>query len=669
MEAFLTLPVVHMTITTLRNRIFSVAIILLLATTYLIYQPGLPGNFFVLDDTANLNPLNTHGGITSARNAMAFITSGDTGPTGRPISLASFLIDDQYWPGDPGRYRYNNLLLHLLVGVVLYTFLRQLLRLTIMEKRPREIVALLTTALFLLHPLNTTTVLYIVQRMTILSVLFVLTGLSLHLYLRQHFRTTDYYHWRHLFALGANLTLFTTLATFSKENGILILPLVLALELIFADRLPAIRIRPLESTKGRGWRNGAVIAGLSVAVLALWFVWERFTAGYQNRPFTLSERLLTEATILFDYLHKILFPKIVGLSLFHDDIPVHGTLDIPVTLSLMALFFLFLVAVRARRKAPLLSFAILWFFIGHSIESTIFPLELYFEHRNYLPMMGPLLALIYYCFRAAGTLPFPSVRRLFYAIPLLYLVTITPLTHQTARAWSAESLLYSKWAMEHPNSLRANLLFAHYLYDNGAHERAHRHYEEIASQFPEAITAQIHLINAACQQGVASGQQIKDLISQLDSGHYFLNIEILGATRKLTSTILSRQCPQISADQLLALVKRFQQTNYTATSMKFASHIYDIEAEIHIAQGDLQRTMDALDKVFINQPTVDIPLKQAIILASAQLYDDALDKIGIAETVDKQRRLLSPSRAPELKALKRQIEQVMLHEASTRAKQ
>jgi hypothetical protein len=87
----------------------------------------------------------------------------------------------------------------------------------------------------------------------------------------------------------------------------------------------------------------------------------------------------------------------------------------------------------------------------------------------------------------------------------------------------------------------------------------------------------------------------------------------------------------------------------------------NIEADIHTAQGDLQRTMDALDKVFANQPTVDIPLKQALILASTQLYDDALNKIEVAAAVDNQRRLFSPSRVPELKVLKTRIQQAKLY--------
>jgi tetratricopeptide (TPR) repeat protein len=39
----------------------------------------------------------------------------------------------------------------------------------------------------------------------------------------------------------------------------------------------------------------------------------------------------------------------------------------------------------AGRKAPLIAYSILFFFINHIIEGSVIPLELVFEHRNYLP--------------------------------------------------------------------------------------------------------------------------------------------------------------------------------------------------------------------------------------------------------------------------------------------
>jgi hypothetical protein len=46
-----------------------------------------------------------------------------------------------------------------------------------------------------------------------------------------------------------------------------------------------------------------------------------------------------------------------------------------------------------RRRAPLVTLGILWFFLAHALTSNVVSLDLVFEHRNYLATFGILLAL------------------------------------------------------------------------------------------------------------------------------------------------------------------------------------------------------------------------------------------------------------------------------------
>jgi tetratricopeptide (TPR) repeat protein len=82
------------------------------------------------------------------------------------------------------------------------------------------------------------------------------------------------------------------------------------------------------------------------------------------------------------------------LTLYHDDIAVsHGLLDPPSTLAaLAALLALLVVAVWQRASRPLFTLGVLWFFAGHVLTGTVIPLMLAFEHRNYFPSVGLLLA-------------------------------------------------------------------------------------------------------------------------------------------------------------------------------------------------------------------------------------------------------------------------------------
>jgi hypothetical protein len=117
-------------------------------------------------------------------------------------------------------------------------------------------------------------------------------------------------------------------------------------------------------------------------------------AGYELRPFSLVERLLSEARVIWFYLGLIVVPRISAFGLHHDDIIVSTGLFSPWTTlpSLLGLAGLIWLAWRMRRSAPLAAFGIAWFLIGHALESTVLPLELAHEHRNYVPLLGVLLA-------------------------------------------------------------------------------------------------------------------------------------------------------------------------------------------------------------------------------------------------------------------------------------
>lgn len=155
------------------------------------------------------------------------------------------------------------------------------------------------------------------------------------------------------------------------------------------------------------------------------------------------------------------------------------------------------------------------------------------------------------------------------------------------------------------------------------------------------------------------------LISRLDNKKYFLNIEILSAMRTLAATVAAGQCKDFSHNHLLKLTRRLQSTPFASVSRKAASHLHDIEADIYITQGDLSNAMTALDRVFQHQPTADIPLKQAVMLASAGLYEYALEKTDIALEADSKRRLLRPSRKVEIETLRKRIKKAIEHQEET----
>src|SRR5690554_7948782 len=93
-------------------------LLIFLVSCYLVYFKGLNGDF-LFDDYPNLDALGALGGVTDWNTFRAFVFSGWSGPTGRPISLASFLLDDNTWPSYAPWFKHTNLLIHLLCGLLL----------------------------------------------------------------------------------------------------------------------------------------------------------------------------------------------------------------------------------------------------------------------------------------------------------------------------------------------------------------------------------------------------------------------------------------------------------------------------------------------------------------------------------------------------------------------
>ena len=52
----------------------------------------------MLDDFHNLESLGAYGGVVDLESALRFIFSNESGPLGRSVAMASFLLNDSAWP-------------------------------------------------------------------------------------------------------------------------------------------------------------------------------------------------------------------------------------------------------------------------------------------------------------------------------------------------------------------------------------------------------------------------------------------------------------------------------------------------------------------------------------------------------------------------------------------
>lgn len=455
----------------------------------LCYLPGLGGGF-LFDDFVNLDALGKRGPIDNAPAFWRYITSGTADPTGRPLALLSFLVDARDWPTDPAPFLRTNLLLHLFNGVLLFALLRKLERgLTAHDERDGWI-AVLGAGIWLLHPLFVSTTLYIVQREAMLPATFSLLGLLAFADGRLRYFASDGHKGLRRMWLG--IVVGTLLAVLSKANGLL-LPLLAWTVATTVLRAPetlgaqaGIRLR-------RSDRLLLALPSLMTFAYLLHFL-ARINADLATRPWTIGQRLLTEPRVLLDYLGLLAVPRAMSTGLFNDEYVVAaGWLQPWTTLPAIALIAaLIVLALRTRSRAPRLSAALLFFFGGHLLESTTVPLELYFEHRNYLPallLFWPVAALVVRWRQRLAI-------RTTVAVAMLGLLAFT--TAQRASLWGQPERLAVAWTRLNPDSPRAAANAAQYLMKAGEYEAAAARLLPAWTERPAEVQLAFNYVGARC---------------------------------------------------------------------------------------------------------------------------------------------------------------------------
>ena len=504
------------------NKTIKPALLLfIIAVTVACYLPGLTGHF-ISDDGVNIR-INPYLKIDSLNFSALWQAAsyGGASPLSRPISMASFAVNHYFFGMNPYYFKAINLAIHLVNGVLVFVLARLLLGLHLRireaaDEHAATWVALAVAALWLLHPFNLTGVLYVVQRMTSLAALFTLAGLTLYLYGRKNLLNGKQ---PGFIAVVVAIFVFTPLAALCKENGAL-LPL-----LIFVTEVTLLRW----SAPDRNTRRLLVaIVSLSVVVpllFGLFYVLKNpaiIFSGYAWRDFSLTERLMTEARVLWFYLHMIVLPSMSEMGLHHDDILISRSLISPWT-TLPAIAGLLLLAAGVfvlRNKQPLLTFGVAFFFVGHALESTIIPLELAFEHRNYLPMFGILLPLAYYALDSRAHLSSVRVRRIAF---LMLAALFAALTATRAQQWGDTLQMRLLEAERHPRSVRAHTDLAA-LYDRLAptsredtinlYNKALFHYKQAADNAPTNIAGLLGMLVLNAERGLPPDETLLAILEQ-----------------------------------------------------------------------------------------------------------------------------------------------------------
>ena len=369
----------------------------------------------------------------------------------RPIAGLTFALNFFVSGADPFSYHMVNLIIHWLSSSFLFLFLYRTLNLPSFQQTYAGgacWIAFLSAVLWAINPIQTQSVTYVVQRMTSLAGLFYIV--SLYFYAKG--RTT---------LGGKNRVLYGTLcfAAFvlafgSKENAAL-LPISI---LLYEGTMVQVDIG--------SWikrHKTYVLAALAlILTLSILYAYYRrgsllsFLNDYEERPFTLAQRLLTQPRVILFYLSLIFYPLPSRLSIAHS-IDVSTSLFNPWTTFFASLSMAgaVVLALLFSKKYRILSFCFLFFLVNHLLESSVFPLELVFEHRNYIPSMMVFLPVaIGICLLFEKYANAPAMKSVLAAFIALLLLGLAHATYLRNFAWKSEQTLWADASVKAPDQFR-----------------------------------------------------------------------------------------------------------------------------------------------------------------------------------------------------------------------
>lgn len=513
--------------------VFWLALIFLLLVTCWLYWPGLQSPS-LLDDAPNLRALNA---INENSGYWVDVVWGNhAGLFGRPVSMFSFASEKLLGVTALSDIKFNNLMLHLLCGGMVIWFSYRLFRLKFSESP--LIASLIVGALWLLTPFFVSTVLYTVQRMAQLATLFVLCSLLIYCVGREKLIKSNR-GWLVLLAVPVS----SILAILSKENGALVFPLLTLVEVFFFKFRAATEISKKILTGGfvGAWAL-ALIATLIVILVRA----EILLGGYENREFSLCQRLLTESQILWEYVYHLLWPSIEGLGIYHDDYPITRGISESLSSLLAVLSWIVIASIvlysAIKDKFYYIGFGLGFYLFAHLMESSFISLELYFEHRNYLPAFGIYFALtgVLYQF----TYRYKFLRPWVLVGLAALIVSFGVQTGLQSFIWSNKVTLLMHAHNDHPQSARVNAEMARMYAQMGDLEHAKNYSDEIRKiNSADSAGHDIREIILYCvAKRPLSGSKLISLLGKIES---------LGSVRSndnlqiLIENIINDRCPKL----------------------------------------------------------------------------------------------------------------------------
>lgn len=328
-----------------------------------------------------------------------------------------FTISINYFIHDTAElgYHITNLLLHIFNGMLVFLILHYLLGLNSFSSkipgRYKNILSLLSSLVFICHPLQVNAVTYIIQRTAALAATFYFLAILFFIKYRVFCKIR-------YFALSL---LFTVIAMFTKENTITIPFMLILIEFMFF-------LKDEKTT----WKKRLVFLFLLLVTIPIIPGTNLVLKGYSQsdpgvsfKASTSMDRFhyfYTQQNVIIKYI-KLLFVPIGQNFDYSNDFPLSRTIwENGSYISFAVLCVILFFGIINIRKNKLIALGILWFFIGLAVESSFISIkDVYFEHRLYFPVVGYVLFLVGFVFMEKGK----GKKSFVFKKPVLYFIVLS----------------------------------------------------------------------------------------------------------------------------------------------------------------------------------------------------------------------------------------------------
>lgn len=602
----------------------------LIAAVWLLFAPALPG-IVQFDDLGNLSGLSS---IANLHDAWAWIGGGRAGPLGRPLALMTFALQYYQWP-DPEAFLQWNIALHSINALLVFWLAQWVANRLKGSEKQSLVIGFFVALVWAVLPLLNTSVLFIVQRMTLLSGTFTLAGLIAYVKLRG----TACPAWRRQCVALLVLAGFGVLALLSKESGALIVVYAMVLELLLlsTDKLPKSRT---------AFSMVALGAACAVLLLALLRHADWSACTELQRGFTAVQRLGGEGSILVLYIKNIFLPVSANLnpyqshSIPHAGLPLYGGMVVWFALMLGP----FITWLRGWRMAALV---LAWFCYGHIVESGWVALEPYFAHRNYLPALSLVFAFVY------GVYSIGQNKRLWRGVFLIYLMVLCAVSWVNTSLWGHRTLAAEIWAKEQPLSFRSQVNLGYELERTQNLGAALLHFDRFLEKDKNSVGVRLLGLISACILDPDTDHS--DRIHATEDAIATLPYEgwATDSVQKLMEKVQSGQCPGVSKEQVAAIAAAFLSAKPYQCSPSIAHNMLWMIALVASQNGDTRGAMELALRA----------LKESMSYSMASFYLDLAKKQGTRADLESLRDLVAKAPVPagtsheEWKNLLNQIDQ------------